>query len=255
MMILFLLVALVGATPAQTPPSPWTARLEALRPEEPSAYFELGEELADASAAARANGDDATARWYRELAFRLFGLAGALDARRYGRSACLALADLAPGEGERRRFRSVALLLDRRGGTVPPETAVGGSPTAAVGASEALSLYRRGLGSQVASRLDRTGGRTLLEAHAWAIGGDVDAFLDAARRQRAQGRPRLGAGETTAMLQFEVGVLEADRRPWSTDLRMTGGSPLADVDPGRLEELFQVDVSRPVYRGGHWTAR
>src|SRR5262245_1831352 len=80
---------------------PWTARLEALKPAEPLAYFELAEEVADVAADAQ----------QRELARHLFALAGMLDTKRLGRSACLAIADLEENAVVKRRLLALASLL------------------------------------------------------------------------------------------------------------------------------------------------
>jgi hypothetical protein len=56
------------------------------------------------------------------------------------------------------------------------------------------------------------------------------------------------------MLQFEAALLAGDNRSWAGDLLLTGGRPLIEVDPDRLDEALGVDASRPCYRQGKWTA-
>ena len=81
--------------------SQWTERLELLTPEDPLAYFELGEEVQDA----------ATTRQERALARALFGLAGLLDRATLGRSAALAIASLEETPLAKRRLEAAAALL------------------------------------------------------------------------------------------------------------------------------------------------
>jgi len=92
-LVLATLVCVGGAAPqpepslpARSPGQPLTARLEALTPSDPRAYFELGEEVADAA-------DNQASL---DLARRLFVLALHLDRARNGQrisaGACRALA-------------------------------------------------------------------------------------------------------------------------------------------------------------------
>lgn len=118
MLGLLLIVSPWRSVCAQTPPpaeaSPSTAptaspvnplpsmdeRLGQLSPADPSGYFLLGEEARDEN--------------HLELAIRLFVLAAALDGDRYGRSVCLALADIEKQRGqsmEESDLRSLASLL------------------------------------------------------------------------------------------------------------------------------------------------
>ena len=98
-------------------------RLIQLSPSDPSGYFLLGEEARDEN--------------QLDLAVRLFVLAAALDGERYGRSACLALADI-----ERQRnhpmeegdLRSLASLLAGSTGVDSSES---------LGIKEADRAYRR----------------------------------------------------------------------------------------------------------------
>lgn len=68
-------------TPSAPAPASLNERLESLTPEEPLEYFRLGEEAMDLHE--------------NQVAQRLFVLAATLDPANFGRSACLALAELA----------------------------------------------------------------------------------------------------------------------------------------------------------------
>ncbi len=89
-------------TQAQRPPA-WPGldeRLAALSPANPEAYFLLGEEAIDES--------------QLDTAARLFVLAAVLDGERFGRSACLALAEIEKRRGRsalERNLRSLASFL------------------------------------------------------------------------------------------------------------------------------------------------
>ncbi|MCP4066876.1 MAG: hypothetical protein GY741_01205, partial [Phycisphaeraceae bacterium] len=98
-------VLLAAAMPVEVD---WEPRLEGLDPRRPMAYFELGEEIADA----------ATSPESRELARRLFGIAGRIDREGLGASAALALAALAPDRRTAARLRAVAAMQDGRRGSV-----------------------------------------------------------------------------------------------------------------------------------------
>lgn len=233
-----------GANPA-VPASRWVSRLESLRPQQPRDYFEVAEEIADAAR----NPAEAA------LAEHLFRLAGALDPDGLGRSACLALSDLAATDAERARYRLAAVLLDRRGAAVVEE--IGGpaddsGPGSALLLSEAMSLYRRGLGPRVIKLLDQPGVAALLDAHPTAIDGGPNRIREDAKSYRGQARPPLRAEAITSLLRLEVGLLAGRDRPWSSDLLLTRNAPLPEVDPGRLDTLFDVDATRSVYRGGAW---
>ena len=83
-------------------------------------YFELAEEIADA-----AKNDEE-----RQLARHVFALAGALDPRHLGRSACLALAQLEDQPTARARLLALASLLSQTGGSVTLRTYGGHMPEA-----------------------------------------------------------------------------------------------------------------------------
>jgi hypothetical protein len=259
LMMLVALPALAQGGQRSTPVSMqrWHPRLEALKPSEPLAYFELAEEIADASS-------DAS---HRDLSRHLFGLAGALDPRRLGRSACLALAATETTEDGRRHLLGMASLLGD-----PPLLSVGASSgaggraealaavAAAAGSSAALSLaeafghYRRGAGARALEVLRRPGVTELLHACDRLLPGGAAKFVDDCRLLRSSNRPALSPSELDRMLRLEATLL-ASERTWSSDLLLTDGRTLIDIDPARLHEALGVDVNRPYFRAGRWTDR
>jgi hypothetical protein len=249
-LVCLLLIGLAAASPSprRDAAGPWTDRLEALRPGVPTAYFELAEEVADQA------DDDAE----RSLARHLFALAGVLDRERLGRSACLALADLAEGEHDRRRLLALASLLGRGGIGQTSLTLAGAgmseapAPTAVLALTEAFSQYRRGRGSQALAALRQPGAMDLLRACDPYLPGGANRFLEECRSFRGRVRPSLSQADEIRMLRLEMALLAGSDRPWSSALLYGRGQPLIEVDPDRLEETLGVDGSHPLYRNGRW---
>jgi hypothetical protein len=246
LVLLAVVAPLAALAPRAAAPGDWERELAALRPVDPLAYFELAEEIADAAAA----DDD------RELARRLFALAGLLD-RRLARSSCLALADLAVDEQEHRRLTALAALLGG-GGIAPPGAATSDGPSfapgtaAALAVTEAFSHYRRGKGSRALTALRTPGALELLDSCDRFLYGGVHRFLEDCKLYRKELRPGLSEEDRVRMLRLEIALLTGDERPWSSELLYAGGRPLVEVDPDQLEDAFRTDASRPIYRGGRW---
>jgi len=244
--LLMTVATLTASAPRAAAAGGWERELEALRPVDPLAYFELGEEIADAAA------DEEE----RELARRLFRLSGLLD-RRLARSSCLALADLAGDEQEHRRLTALAALLGGSG-IAPPGAAEREGPSlepgaaAALAVTEAFSHYRRGKGSRAMTALRTPGARELLDSCDRFLYGGVHRFLEDCKLYRGRLRPGLSEVDRVRMLRLEIALLTGEERPWSSELLYAGGRPLVEVDPDQLEEAFRTDGSRPVYRAGRW---
>jgi hypothetical protein len=224
----------------------WEQRLEALSPADPMAYFELAEEVADEAAN---EGQTALAR-------HLFGLAGALDPQRLGRSACLAIADLESNEYAKRRLLALGSLLDRRAGGLAgpqPGDSVAIHPEAALAISEAFSYYRKGDGARALKQLDQPGAMDLLEAWSGVVfSGGATRFIEDCRLYRGARKPTLTREDLVAFLRFEAALLAGENRSWLGDLLLTEGRPLIEVDPNRTGEVLGTDGSLPCYRDGRW---
>ena len=222
-------------------------RLEALSPDDPMAYFELGEEVADLAETPEAY----------DLARHLFGLAGALAPDRLGCSACLALADLESDPLEKQRLLALSALLDEQAGGgalyVPDRTAAAPSQ-AALTLVEAFSYYRRGEGTKTRALVNDDTVLQLMDEHDRLIPGGVDRFLHDARVYRDGTRPDLQSGQLRQMLYLELALLTGENRQWSTELALTDGEPLIEVDPNQLAQTFGVDPERPLYRNGRWVS-
>ncbi|MHC4210623.1 MAG: hypothetical protein ACYTE6_01770 [Planctomycetota bacterium] len=237
-----------GAFDSRDEAGRWERRLEALSPADPMAYFELAEEVADTA------GSESQVA----LARHLFGLAGALDPQRLGRSACLAIADLEPNEYAKRRLLALGALLDRRAGGFAGRQPVGVvaiHPEAALAVSEALSYYRKGEGARALKLLDEPGAMELLEAWGGVVfTGGATRFIEDCRLYRGSREPMLPRQDLVAFLRFEAALLAGGDRSWSGDLLLTEGRSLIEVDPNRTEEVLGTDGSMPCFRGGRWMA-
>ncbi|MCA9297208.1 MAG: hypothetical protein KC983_11840 [Phycisphaerales bacterium] len=241
--LIMLAGAVIGMTGADVPRL--NERLAALRPSNPLAYFELGEEVADG----------ATSIEERTLARTLFGLAGALDRDRFGRSACLALADIEEDAAQKRRLLALADLLDdgtslrRRDGRTQRKSI---DPAAAFAVAQALHEYRQGSGTRALRALEQAGAMELLNAYDDALRGGARRFLEDCELYRSGDPPALSADDVSRMLHLEAALLAGADRTWTDELLLTDGATLIEVDPDQIAESLHVDVNRPVYRDGRW---
>lgn len=235
------------------PPPLWRDRLESLRPDKPIEYFELAEEIAD----------QAVEPSHRELAKQLFGLAGALEPHRLGRSACLALADLEADDLAKRRYLALAWLLGPQNGYLDPFASLhpsrfGGeqpSTEAIIGLCEAISHYRKGSGSQAQAALRKPGAVELLKQHGAHIPGGADRFLEDLKLYRGATRPALSATDVSRLVRLEAALLAGPQRSWSQEILLNDARPLIEVDPHQLAESLGVDPSAATYRNGRWVAK
>ena len=226
----------------------WDQRLEQLRPQEPAKYLELAEEVADA----------ATNEGDRDLARQLFSLAGALEPERLGRSACLALADMEENPQARKRLLALAALLPGVGGASVAESSESNadwSQAAAAAVGEAMSYYRRGDGERALAALKQPGADALLQRFSNMLPGGYQRFIEDCKVYRGQQAPTLSSADVIRMLRFESSILAGRDRAWSSELLLSAGQPLIEVDPQRLEESLNVDLRRPLYRSGRWVER
>jgi len=229
---------------SDTPASRWRPRLEQLDPARPIAYFELAEEVADRAGTPAEHA----------LAQRLFGLAGALAPETLGRSACLALADLEATDAGRRRLLALAGLLGAGGAELPVKHDPLRDPSleALLALTEALSHYRKGNGSRALTALRADGAAELLEACDRLLPGGANRFREDCRHYRGQLRPSLTDAEFDRLLQMELGLLGGANRPWSSELMLSRGAPLIELDPDDLADTLGAEVERPVFRDGRW---
>ena len=222
----------------------WEARMAELDPSRPIDYFELAEELSDA------------ARTQEELrvAGHLFALAGLLDRTTLGRSAALALADIAEDELMRRQLKLAAFLLSGAGGGERrTESILRHSREGRLGFCLMLGAYRVGEGARARNYLSRADARAVLETMSSLMEGgrerierEIELYLDGRR-------PRLSKRRLEEQISIEMLALSPSELPWSAALLVEESRPLMVVDLRRMDRLFgNVDVSRPYRRAGRW---
>lgn len=256
-------------------------RLVTLEPGSPERYLELGEEIL---ALARTEDDSALARHLFGLAYELARLAG--DQPGTQASACIALADTARFERDRRWLWSIARLVDPRYNEPDWSRTVERtvSRESAYLAATTLGLLRAGEGVRAREHLRDPSVR---DVFVWYSGlltgtgpGDVLSTLDreadrwpcpecrnarivrtheagdvrVSRCFTCRGNPGWELGETAflATLRFESRVLSGVQRSWGAQLAADLGEPLRDPDPSAVAPSVGVDARRSVYRDGRW---
>ena len=222
----------------------WEVRMAELDPSRPVGYFELAEELADS---ARTQAD-------LRVAGHLFALAGLLDRANLGRSAALALADLAEDEFMRRRLQLAAFLLSGAGGGESrTEAILEHSREGRLGFCLMLGAYRMGEGARARNYLSRADARAVLETMSSLMEGgrerierEIELYLDGRR-------PRLSGRRLEEQLAIEMLALAPSEMPWSSSLLVEDSRPLMVVDLRRMDRLFgNVDAAKPYRRFGRW---
>ncbi|CAG1009539.1 hypothetical protein PHYC_03715 [Phycisphaerales bacterium] len=275
----------------QTPPAPpaapataqiaatFATRLEALSPENPEAYFLLGEEVLDQAA------DESG----RKLAVTLFVLAAEMDRVKAGgrvaASACLALSRTTRAGADRRWLTALARSLDPA--QAPPEWTRPTPPTSvdseAYKVASAIGFVRSGDGGRARQLLGKPEVRAALLRYDTLLSrvgaGTASMIIREADRwpcpecanQRAvkRGRadkietrlcpicggnpgPRLSRDSLLAQLRFESWILQGVQRSWGAQIVTDSGAPLLDPDPSGLAMVFEVDARAVYWRNGRW---
>lgn len=256
-------------------------RLSALSPDDATAYFRLGEEVA-------AEADDFAEM---RLAQTLYVLAFELDRAQGGRdgsSIALALADLSRLDREQRWLGALARALDTRYAQTdwsrsdPIEV----SDAVAYEAATVLGQIRAGRGSLVRDRLEDPEILALFKRYESLLSphGEPGALMILRRQaenwpcpecsnrrivRKANTAPRvdilchtcrgnpgpvLTSNELIAYLRFESRLLNGIARSWSAQIAADGGAPLRDPDPAELAPTLGVDPGRTIWRDGRWVA-
>ena len=237
---LLALVALASLALATAPASRWDERLARLDPVRPMDYLELGEEVAE-----RAETDDE-----RRLARQLFGLAGALDTQRLGRSAMLALAQFASTPEERARALAAAELAGGRGAAIRRTMA---DPAALEALARAISFHRRGEGRKALNALKQDGADALLDQVGDALAGGADVFRAECRSMKPGSPSMLDEDAISRGLYLELALRAGELRGAGLDLFLEGDAPLIEIDLADPMGTWGVDPSRPWWRNGAWS--
>jgi hypothetical protein len=283
------LIVTSGASQPQPDPTSETpeivtkyrAKLDALTPAHPEAYFQLGEEVAD----------EATDLHARRLATELYVLSFELSVNRptgkpIAAGACLALAELRKAERDRKWLLALARTLDPR--RVPPEwlsrPAAPTTDSTAYQIATAMGLVRSGDGVQARQILDRPEVKMSLEGYdrtmtAMGITGGAGGIVREAQRWPCpecqndrikkigtppeakicpncfgDPGPELTASEFLAQLRFESMILQGAQRSWAAQVAADAGAPLMDPDAAGLAGAFDVDPALVLWHDGHWVA-
>lgn len=258
------------------------ARLAALAPDDPGAYFLLAEEVA---AEARSDAE-------YDLARQLFALSYQAS-RRNGEPAsataavCVALADLTASEGDRRYLLSLARSLDPRYST-PDWSGGGDSPFAeatSYQAAVAIGLLRAGRGRDLDRLLDDPAvAERFGEGTAATFGGSPSAAIAQGRRyagaypddecrgrrvvatRSPEGRsyelcpicsgavgPELDQVTRLSLVRDEGRLLGIASDSWAAQHRLDGGQVLRDPDPDEIFTIFAVRRDAYYWRGRSWS--
>jgi hypothetical protein len=217
----------------------WGARLAQLDPLRPLDYLELGEEVADL-----ARTDDE-----RVLASQLFGLAGALDTARLGRSAMLAMASLATDAGERERALAAAELVGGRGASRVVQAV---DPVQVEALSRSFSFYRRGDGRRALTALRQGGAEALLEQIGSRLPGGAEGYRRECEAMRTSGALPFDSEMVRRQFELELALRRGELRSVSLDVVLHGDEPLLEIDLSDSRALWKVDPARTWWREGGW---
>ena len=258
------------------------SRLEALSPGEADGYFLLAEEVHDEIQTAE---DAQLARRLYVLAFVEHVPGAGVDRRA---SVCIALADLARNEQDRRWLASVGFAIDPER-AVP--TWVGGrsseiAPETAYLAATAIGLARAGQGRMAGRMLEEPGVLDAIAryddllaaeglgaasawvartAERWPCPNCRNDRVVAVTRENPPRReicavcegdpgPKLSPDERVATLRFESRLLTGIHKSWAAQIAADLGAPLRDADPAQLPLAMGVDPELNIYRDGAWVA-
>ncbi|MBX3351514.1 MAG: hypothetical protein KF684_01160 [Phycisphaeraceae bacterium] len=258
------------------------ARLAALTPSRPIAYFELAEEVAS-----EIQGPEG-----RALARRLFVLAYELDraagaSSRLSRSVCLALLelDLLDSDEDRKYVGALAEAMRSDDDIYEPpgmfmlSRGSQGSDDASLALATALGEYRAGRFLEAREPLARTDVRSLLAQHAptlrnvagmlreiesrpscrecrnlRAVRDDLnpDSRRRLCRTCGGDPSPALSPIDLVSQMRVESLLLSGADAAWSAQTAAGRVEPFQDIDPARLAERLRVPTDRTIWREGGW---
>ncbi len=256
-------------------------QLEVLDPSMPEAYFTLGEELA---AEARTEQD-------YKLVQRLYLITilqshDQPNGATLAASACIALADTARADADRRVLWAIARMLDPRYSIRDwsRSTDVVVTDDVAFETATALGHIRSGWGSRAVADLRRDDVQRLIRRYSALITGTIQQNIlpelerqakewpcpecrnDRVVTKRHTGRierrlcytcggnpgPEMTPDELIGQLRFESFLLNSRQRSWGAQVAADLGEPMRDPEIGDLALRFGVDPKRVLYRNGQW---
>lgn len=234
-------------------------RLAALVPDDPKAYRNFAEELAEKKVDPEA----------RAAALRLYLLAAYLDPKEFGRGSLLGMIALARSPAEEKKFRAMAFLLD---GEHDRGLLKEASATPAIPAGEsalvkedrnailrAVQLYRQGKLREAATIIRPTRLRPVFDRLEGPI--DYDAFL-AACNSPGRATPKADVLAKTLAIELALAaptdgspaaapMKESAEHDWSAAAK---SGDLAPAPALRLEYITEFDPRLSVFRDGKWQA-
>lgn len=281
-------LGLVAQPPTPTAPqsaidAATAAKLSALRPENPQAYFDLAEEVADT---AEDEPRAVLARTLYVLAFELDRQKGA--ATQLAAASALGIAKVERLERDKRWLIAIAGAVDRR--YALPDWNVGASPSisdeVAYKAATVLGLARAGEGREARRVFDQPGVADVLKRYERAIGttGQTGALSRLAKYMqqwpcpecnnqrvvtkpgekgpevrlcptcRGNPGPKLEEEEYIGQLRFEAALLNGIQRSWAAQVIVDQGAPLRDPDLGEVAPTYGVDPDKPYWHAGQWVS-
>lgn len=288
--IAMLACSVMGLGLVRQPPTPTpkvaidaatSAKLAALRPENPQAYFDLAEEIADT---ADEEPQAVLARTLYVLAFELDRQKGA--ATQLAAASALGIARVERLERDKRWLIAIAGAVDRR--YALPDWNVGASPSisdeAAYKAATVLGLARAGEGREARRVFDQPGVADVLKRYERAIGttgqtgalsrltkymqqwpcgecsnqrvvskpGEKGPELRLCPLCRGNPGPRLDEEEYIGQLRFEAALLNGIQRSWAAQVIVDQGAPLRDPDLSEVAPTYGVDPAKPYWQAGQW---
>ena len=230
-------------------------RLAGLSPENPSAYRDYAEELAEKKADPDA----------RAAALRLYLIAAQLDPEKLGRSSLLGMTAVARTPLEERRMRAMSFLLDpahdvrllKEPGTT---SAVSGGPGDAAGSQSLLSmirLLRKGQGLVARRTAERKESEAIFVQHGRGL--TQKDFLALCRQPQP-----LPPEDLARLIRLELALTDGGSAEetsgdsgekllpsWASAIASGDTKPVA---PLSLETLTEFDPRLSVYRDGKWVA-
>ena len=229
-------------------------RLAGLRRDQPQAYRDYAEELADKRQDPEA----------RDTALRLYLIAASLDPPRFARSSLLGMADLARSRDEESKFRALAYLLDPdhdpellKPSSNAAATVAIADKTGRAGLLQALRHLRRG--ELEAAR--RVAERPPVKAAFAAIEVTLsfDQFIAASSQKQIA--PVMLRKVLACELQLadpppsaapaKAVAVEPNEHIWFAAVQRDGTAPVAVLT---LERITEFDPRQCVFRDGEWVA-
>lgn len=223
------------------------ARLESLNPDDPEEYFLLGEEAMEEG--------------QPDTAAHLFVLAASLDAERYGRSACLALAEIEKRRSRSARERDLRSLASLLSGTTTDaqslQVAEQEFRRAASLLSAMLGFYRQGDGQKALAALELNDATEQLVSEFGRSIGSIGRIISFARNY-----PRCPTCRSERVIKCPTcrGGVVPGRCAVCNDqhfilCNVCNGKPGEPISQAELDTMLRFEVTLQSGEASTWSAR